>query len=105
MTTAPNVLFTGLSLLWLSCAAIDASGSPRSTALIIGNGDYSSGALKNAARDASAIEVKLRELGVVTTLILNADRRALEQGIQKYKDTVIPNGVSLLYYAGHGMQI
>ena len=75
-------------------------------ALVIGNGAYSgSGRLENPVNDANAISQKLRSMGFTVTTVTDANRQRLVQSMAQFRRTAASADISLLYYAGHGVQI
>jgi hypothetical protein len=82
--------------------------APRRTAhaLVIGNGAYpGSGRLDNPVNDANAISQKLRSMGFTVTTVTDANRQRLVQSMSQFRRTAASADISLLYYAGHGVQI
>jgi hypothetical protein len=75
-------------------------------ALVIGNGAYpGSGRLDNPVNDANAISQKLRSMGFTVTTVTDAKREKLVQSMAQFKRTAAEADISLLFYAGHGVQI
>lgn len=75
-------------------------------ALVIGNGAYpGSGRLDNPVNDANAISQKLRSMGFTVTTVIDANRQRLVQSMTQFRRTASSADISLLYYAGHGVQI
>jgi TonB family protein len=84
------------------------SNAPRriAHALVIGNGAYpGSGRLDNPVNDANAISQKLRSMGFIVTTVTDANRQRLVQSMAQFRRTAASADISLLYYAGHGVQI
>ena len=84
------------------------TNAPRRTAhaLVIGNGAYpGSGRLDNPVNDANAISQKLRSMGFTVTTVTDANRQRLVQSMAQFRRTAASADISLLYYAGHGVQI
>jgi len=74
-------------------------------ALVIGNSAYAEGHFANPVNDATDFAAKLRELGVQTELLLNADQQTKEQAIDTFTRTLTGQGqVGLFYFAGHGIE-
>ncbi len=75
-------------------------------ALVIGNAAYASAPLINPGRDAAAVAARLRALGFQVIERRDATRAqmaaALDEAAAALKGR---EGVGLLYYAGHGLQI
>jgi hypothetical protein len=75
-------------------------------ALVIGNAAYpGSGRLDNPVNDANAISQKLRSMGFTVTTVTDANRQRLVQSMAQFRRTAAAADISLLYYAGHGVQI
>lgn len=75
-------------------------------ALVIGNGAYpGSGRLDNPVNDANAISQKLRSMGFTVTTVTDANRQRLVQAMTQFRRTAAAADLSLLFYAGHGVQI
>jgi len=80
---------------------------PRSAyALVIGNSAYpGSSRLTNPVNDAIAMSQKLRSMGFNVTEVVDANRQKLVQSMTQFRRTAAAADISLLYYAGHGVQI
>jgi TonB family protein len=75
-------------------------------ALVIGNAAYpGSGRLDNPVNDANAISQKLRSMGFIVTTVTDANRQRLVQSMTQFRRSASSADISLLYYAGHGVQI
>jgi TPR repeat protein len=75
-------------------------------ALIIGNGAYKSvPALSNPANDAEDVATTLKSLAFKVTLKLDLDLAAMQRAIDEFALASANADVSLLYYAGHGLQL
>jgi uncharacterized caspase-like protein len=75
-------------------------------ALVVGNGKYREGPLRNPANDARAIGEALKQTGFEVTLKLDATRVEMATAIQAYTQALAAGkGVGLFYYAGHGVQL
>jgi uncharacterized caspase-like protein len=77
------------------------------SALVIGNGNYAAvGSLKNPSNDAEDICKVLREIGYQTSCFTDIRSRVqFKSVVQDYTETLSPNTVSIIYYAGHAVQI
>ncbi len=95
-----------LALLALVVPAIAQAPIDIRIALVIGNSAYPSSPLVNPANDALAMGEALRKLGFQVETVLDADNALLKQSVSeliaKLKGR---NGMAVLYYAGHGVQI
>jgi len=75
-------------------------------ALVIGNGAYSgSSRLPNPINDARSMSEKLRGLGFIVTEALDTDRAKLVSALSQFSRTAVNADITLLFYAGHGVQI
>jgi uncharacterized caspase-like protein len=76
-------------------------------ALVIGNAHYSAvGTLKNPANDAQDMCGALRSIGYETACFIDVDTRVhLRALIQDFIDRVPDEAITLVYYAGHAIQI
>jgi len=74
-------------------------------ALVVGNSDYSERPLRNPVNDANLMQATLKELGFEVTLLRNADRRSLLNGLRDFEGKARDAEVSLFFFAGHGAQV
>jgi len=88
-------------LFILLCALLPAARK----ALLIGNGAYSSRALKNPVNDATDLEAALKDLGFETTLVKNGDYAAMYRGIERFTDGLVYGDEAIFYFSGHGVQV
>ncbi len=77
----------------------------KKTALIIGNGSYKNGPLKNAVNDALDMASLLSEKGFKVILRQDASRVEMREAIREFGNEIIEGGVGLFYYSGHGLQV
>lgn len=77
----------------------------KKTALIIGNGSYKSGPLKNAVNDALDMAALLSEKGFKVILRKDASRTEMREAIREFGNEITQGGVGLFYYSGHGLQV
>jgi uncharacterized caspase-like protein len=104
------------ALLTLLAAAPSFAASERKTvaasaprlALVIGNANYARlGTLGNPGRDAHLMAEKLAQLGFDVTEVADRDLKSMTADIEEFSRKVRhrgPDTVSLLYYAGHGIE-
>lgn len=81
------------------------AASPDLSALVIGNSAYLQDQLPNPIEDANLIAKTLGGLGFNVTQANNLDRSQLFSTVRNYTESLKPGSISLVYYAGHGMQI
>ena len=74
-------------------------------ALVIGNGAYSAGPLKNPVNDATDMATALKRAGFTVTLKKNANLQEMVEAIENFGNNLKRGGVGLFYYAGHGVQV
>ena len=98
-------LFLCFMMLPLCLPGIAPAAPERRTALVIGNGSYDVGPLKNPANDASDMALALQKLGFTVVLKQNADLQTMEEAIENFGNKLKLGGVGLFYYAGHGLQV
>jgi uncharacterized caspase-like protein len=77
----------------------------KKTALVIGNGAYKNGPLKNAVNDALDMAATLSAKGFNVILKQNATRTDMRDAIREFAKEIEQEGVGLFYYSGHGMQV
>jgi Caspase domain len=93
-----------------------AAGEPRKVvpksaprlALVIGNANYAKlGSLSNPGKDADLIGEKLRQLGFEVTETADRDLKGMTDDVEEFARKIKahgPEAVSVLYYAGHGLE-
>ena len=93
--------------LLFSPAAANAVGTPEHrVALVIGNAKYGHApVLKNPANDATAMSKALETLGFDVVTVINGDRLGMVRALSEFAKRARPDGVTLFYYAGHGVQV
>ena len=75
-------------------------------ALIIGNASYAGNSkLPNPINDAKAMSGMLRGLGFTISESLDTDRAKMVSALSQFSKTAANADISLLFYAGHGVQI
>jgi hypothetical protein len=106
MQTMSMRIFLVLFVLFLINPSLLNATTERRTALVIGNGSYEMGPLRNPVTDAADVAEALKRLGFNVTLHQNANQRTMEDAIREFgRNLKKERGVGLFYYAGHGMQI
>lgn len=81
------------------------AGTPTLSALVIGNSSYTQDQLPNPLEDAKLIAETLGGLGFTVTLASDLDRSSMFAAVRTFTDSLKPGAISVVYYAGHGMQI
>jgi uncharacterized caspase-like protein len=97
----------GLSgLLALPAHAAPTQGGGARVALVIGNAAYAGSPLRNPGRDARAMAELLGGLGFQVIEERDAERARMEAAIERAATLLRGrDGIGLLYYAGHALQI
>jgi len=82
------------------------AASANNYALLIGNSDYSIGALDNPANDANDLANVLRAIGFETIVRLNGDAETMKAAIRDFGAKLQANdGIGFFFFAGHGVQV
>ncbi|MFN9624250.1 MAG: caspase family protein [Cyanobacteriota bacterium] len=79
--------------------------APRRSALVIGNSAYAEERLANAVNDANAVARALQDIGFKVTLILDADKRTIDEQVTSFSRSLGPGEIGLFYFSGHGVQV
>ena len=106
-TLSVVVLCLGALLFCCGSAAAQPAQPQARLALLIGNEAYNAavGPLKNPHNDIALIGAALEKLGFKTTLLKDADYRAIDVAIKRHIQNVRregPGTISFVYYSGHG---
>ncbi|MCK9195390.1 MAG: caspase family protein [Syntrophales bacterium] len=105
MQAMPIRIFLVLFILALVYPSSLLATTEQRTALVIGNGAYSSGPLKNPVNDATDMAASLQKLGFTVILKRNANLETMEEVMEDFGNRLKRGGVGLFYYAGHGVQV
>ena len=81
-----------------------ASPKERKLALVIGNGNYRNGPLKNPVGDAKAVADSLRALGFDVLLRTDAGLADMLEAMRQFSVRTADAAVRLVFFAGHGLQ-
>lgn len=73
-------------------------------ALLIGNGTYRQGALRNPVYDVRALDQVLTQLGFKVIRLENATGAQMQEGLERFANGLNKNSVGLFFYSGHGLQ-
>ncbi|MGB7344469.1 MAG: caspase family protein, partial [Pirellulaceae bacterium] len=73
-------------------------------ALVIGNGGYPEGKLKNPGNDAKLMAETLEPLGFKVTIKTDLDQQQMDQAVSEFAGMLPRGSVALFFYAGHGVQ-
>jgi uncharacterized caspase-like protein len=98
-------LCLGLAAL-LQALPAPALAAEKRIALVVGNARYPNNPLANPENDARLIAGSLRKLGFEVTEKLNLGSREFRKEVIDFANrTEGQEGIALLYYAGHGVQV
>ncbi|HEX4331140.1 MAG TPA: caspase family protein [Usitatibacter sp.] len=92
-----------LAALALACACPVLAANDR-VALLIGNNNYGSTPLRNAANDAHDLGEALKELGFKVIVRENTSRKEMIDAIREFGAAIEGANTALFFYAGHAMQ-
>jgi len=98
-------IFLGLFVLVLINPYLSIAARERRTALVIGNGSYEAGPLKNPVNDATDMAAALKRMGFDVILKRNATLQEMDESIRDFGSRLKRGGEGLFFYAGHGIQI
>jgi uncharacterized caspase-like protein len=95
-----------LACLLLACCIGLARGDERRIALVVGVSNYKHAPrLGNTLNDARDIGKALERVGFEVELLIDPDRASLEAGVRKLRQRAQGADASLLYYAGHALEL
>jgi uncharacterized caspase-like protein len=102
----PFAILLRICALFATLSLAQAQSPAPREALVIGNADYSFGALRNPKNDAKAMAEALDEAGFEVTVATDADQASMEKAIKAFGAKLkSKGGVGLFYFSGHGAQI
>jgi uncharacterized caspase-like protein len=94
------------ALIGLSFPALAQAPRDIRVALVIGNSAYATAPLANPSNDARAMGDTLRGLGFTVIELHDGRRSQMNEAITRVRDALRgQQGVGMLYYAGHGLQL
>ena len=99
-----SVIFIVVCLVGYGQAAF-AQQKENRVALVIGNGAYKQGPLRNPVNDAKDMAARLRSLGFTVIERSNLGIRQIGSTLREFRARLTPGSVALVFYAGHGLQI
>jgi uncharacterized caspase-like protein len=88
----------------LMCLGVLPCQAEKRVALVIGNGAYVNGPLRNPPNDADDVAAALKGLDFETIVGLDLDRRQMKEATMRFARAVRDADVAVVYYSGHGMQ-
>ena len=92
-----------LSIFLLTLPSVVNSSQSR-VALVIGNGAYKEGPLRNPVNDARLMRNLLRKAGFSVTIVENARKKKLISAIRSFGRSLRNSDAALFYFSGHGNQ-
>jgi hypothetical protein len=98
-------IFLVLFVLFLIYPSSLFAATERRIALVIGNGSYDFGRLRNSVNDANDIAATLKKLGFSVILKNNVGHKEMETAIKELGRQLKKDDVGFFFYAGHGVQI
>jgi len=105
MQAMPIRIFLVLFLLVLIYPSSLVAATEQRVALVIGNGAYGSGPLKNPVNDATDMAATLKRMGFSVILKTNARFKDMDSAIREFGRRLSRSEVGLFYFAGHGIQV
>jgi hypothetical protein len=80
-------------------------GAGKRTALVIGNGAYTTSPLKNPPNDAADMARALSNVGFTVESGIDLTQRQMKAMIREFGQKLKAGGQGLFYFAGHGIQL
>lgn len=113
LTKAMNGFMVIMCTLFLGVVAagqqrgvrIRVSPIERRVALVIGNGAYDVGPLRNPTNDARDVAKALTQIGFEVIHKENLTQNEMKRAIRGFGEKLRGGGVGLFYFAGHGIQV
>jgi hypothetical protein len=100
-----SIAFAWRGLAVIACAlCLQAMGASERVALLIGNNNYGSTPLRNAANDAKDLGDALKDLGFQVIVRQNASRKDMIDAIREFGAAIEGANTAVFFYAGHAMQ-
>jgi uncharacterized caspase-like protein len=91
--------------MWMAVACSAVQATEARVGLVIGNGTYKVGPLKNPVNDARGMSKALGRLGFDVILVENATRATMYQQLRNFRSKLTSEAVGLIFFAGHGIQV
>ena len=99
-------LTIALAVLTVWLPGLAETAAARKVALVIGNSNYEHATkLKNPVSDATALAKTLQAIGFDVIAAYDLNRRDLDNQLVTFAEKAADATVSLVYYAGHGLQV
>ena len=92
-----------LSIFLLTLPSVVNSSQSR-VALVIGNGAYKEGPLRNPVNDARILKNVLMRAGFQVSLLENGNKRQMIEAVKDFGKKLRKSDVALFYFSGHGSQ-
>ena len=93
------------SFLNASTTSLQTMKKEKRVAFVIGNGDYYEFPLETATRDADIMKTFLEEHNFEVIYAEDASKRAIIKGIRAFNASMQEDGIALLYFTGHTIQV
>src|SRR5215813_900720 len=105
-SAAMRWVLSTLTLFGLALWLTQSAAADERVALVIGNGAYRhTRTLSNPVNDATAVAAALKRLDFSVTLVVDADKRGIDDTLRQFARALRGADVGLFYYAGHGLQV
>lgn len=92
-------------LVLMAMLASASAQQPARIALVIGNGSYKEGPLRNPPNDADDIAKALGGMGFAVTIHKNIGLRDMRRAVRTFGEDLRNAQAGLFYFAGHGVQV
>ncbi len=101
---ALGLVAAALATAFIPLRPAAAQNGEKRIALVIGNGAYKAGPLKNPVNDAVAVAERLKQLGFEVISRQNTNLRDLVETLRDFSLRAASYAVRVVFYAGHGVQ-
>lgn len=99
-----RAVLAALAFLILFPVCVFAQEEEKRYALVVGNGSYEIGSLKNPINDARSMATVLQETGFAVSLLENVTAEEFQKGLDDFLQNIPAGSTALFYYAGHAFQ-
>jgi len=86
-----------VGLLFLGCS----SQHSKRIALVVGNQNYSTKALKNPINDAKAVSKTLKALGFDVLMLSDLTQKGFDQALKRFQSRIDMQSTTFFYFSGH----
>jgi uncharacterized caspase-like protein len=108
LSCRPRAIVASVAVFFVALARFDTTLSAAETrhALVVGNNAYQHARpLTNPRNDAQAVSAKLKTLGFTVVERTDTTLKDMKLALREFVQSVPADGVALVYYAGHGVQL